>query len=234
MQIAFFADTHGRHEKLKTFQQPYVKGIEDYVLIHGGDITENGTEAETNDFLKWFAKQPCEHKIFIGGNHDLFLESRTPIQLKKLIPSGVTYLNNTSTTVDGYTIWGSPVTPYFLGMAFNKKRGAAIKRVWNKIPVNTDILVTHGPPKGILDGGFGCEDLLNRVAIVKPSLHLFGHIHGQLGGRRFYETNFVNRALADNKDPIEMRAHKMLAEPMCLTISIGKINALKTGNPKIW
>ncbi len=232
MEIMFFADTHGEHDYLKTFSNLYLEGINDYVLIHGGDITENGTEAETLDFLKWFAKLPCRHKIFIGGNHDLFLESCMPKQLKQLIPKGVTYLNNTSIVIDGYTIWGSPVTPYFLGMAFNKSKGLEIKKAWNKIPANTDILVTHGPPKGILDGGIGCEDLLDQVTKVKPSLHLFGHAHEQTGAVEFYETTFVNAALANNKDPMDNRPHKMKDEPRIFSLGVGKINALETRKSK--
>ena len=227
MNILFFSDTHGMHENLKTFKPYYLKAIEDFdVIIHAGDITENGTEAETNDFLRWFAKLPCNHKICIGGNHDLFLESCTPTQLRKLIPLGVTYLNNSGITVNGFTIWGSPVTPYFLGMAFNKKRGSAISQVWNKIPTNTDILITHGPPKNILDGGIGCEDLLSRVAVVKPRFHLFGHAHEQLGMLETYDITFVNNALANNIDPMGNRPYKMIQEPICLSIKNGKASRI--------
>lgn len=233
MEIMFFADTHGEHEYLKTFSNANAQSIKDYVLIHGGDITENGTEYETIDFLKWFAKLPCKHKIFIGGNHDLFLESLTSKELKQIIPQGVTYLNNSSIVINGYTIWGSPITPYFLGMAFNKERGQAIKTGWNKIPTSTDILITHGPPKGILDAGFGCEDLLNRVIKIKPRLHLFGHVHEQIGALEFYETTFVNGALANNKDPMDNRPYKMIDEPRIFRIDVGKKNALKTGSPKM-
>ena len=87
-----------------TFKHPdYLKGYEDNLLIHAGDITEYGTEAETNDFLKWFAKLNIKHKLFIGGNHDLFLESCTPAQLRKLIPEGVIYLNNSGVEINGVT-----------------------------------------------------------------------------------------------------------------------------------
>ena len=232
MDILFFSDTHSMHDNLKTFKPPYLATIKDFILIHSGDITEDGTEAETNDFLRWFAKLPCKHKIFVGGNHDLFLETCTPTQLRKLIPAGVTYLNNSGITINGFNIWGSPTTPYFLGMAFNKKCGTAIRQIWNKIPSKTDILITHGPPKNILDGGIGCEDLLNRVAVVKPRFHLFGHAHEQAGMLETYDTTFVNHALANNRDPLKNRPYKMLQEPICLSIKIGKVNTLQTGMPK--
>lgn len=61
------------------------------------------------------------------------------------------------------------------------KEGDA-EKLWNMIPENTNILVTHGPPYGILDLNMqkqhtGCKDLLNQVLKIKPKLHIFGHIH---------------------------------------------------------
>lgn len=66
MEITFISDTHGLHDELKLTHGE--------ALIHCGDITEYGTEEEVVDFLSWFSKQPFRHKIFIAGNHDLFLE----------------------------------------------------------------------------------------------------------------------------------------------------------------
>jgi hypothetical protein len=79
-------------------------------------------------------------------------------------------------------LWGSPWQPRFFDWAFNLDRGEPLRRVWEKIPPQTDILLTHGPPYGILDATFrgqlvGCEELLEAVARVRPRLHVFGHIH---------------------------------------------------------
>jgi len=54
--------------------------------------------------------------------------------------------------------------------------------VWSKIPSGTDILITHGPPKGHGDANMsglacGCEELLATIQRIKPALHVFGHIH---------------------------------------------------------
>jgi Icc-related predicted phosphoesterase len=70
-------------------------------------------------------------------------------------------------------------------MAFNLDRGAPIKEKWDLIPSNglVDVLVTHGPPYGILDVTYenltvGCEELAIAVKDrIKPRLHVFGHIH---------------------------------------------------------
>jgi len=167
MDITFISDTHGLHHRLKL-----TSGT---ALIHTGDITEYGSEDEVSDFLYWFSKQPFTYKIFIAGNHDLFLEACSPAKRKKLIPSDIIYLQNSGIEIGDLRIWGSPVTPYFLGMAFNARKGTEIKKVWNKIPIDTNILVTHGPPLGILDNGVGDEDLLREVKEIKPVVHCFGY-----------------------------------------------------------
>lgn len=202
MNITVIADTHGLHHNLKLESGE--------MLIHAGDITEYGTEDEVIDFIKWFAKQSFKYKIFIAGNHDLFLETCSKKVLQKLMPDDIIYLQNSGVTIEGINIWGSPISPYFLGMAFNKKRGNDIKRVWNKIPTNTNILITHTPPKGIMDNGLGCEDLLNCVQKIKPALHIFGHIHEQLGVQNIGETRFINAALVNDKNPMLNEEHKII------------------------
>ena len=54
--------------------------------------------------------------------------------------------------LDGIRFYGSPWTPAFNDWAFNKSR-AKIDKVWQNIPTDEHIhvLITHGPPKGILD-----------------------------------------------------------------------------------
>lgn len=202
MQITIIADTHGLHHNLKLAAGE--------TLIHAGDITEYGTEEEVIDFIKWFDQQPFKHKIFIAGNHDLFLEACTKIALQKLLPPNIIYLQNSGVIIEGITIWGSPISPYFLGMAFNKKRGNAIKKVWNKIPTNTNVLITHTPPKGIMDNGLGCEDLLQCVQQIKPILHIFGHIHQQYGMQDINQTRFINAAVVDDKNVMLNDEHKLM------------------------
>ncbi|KAJ9644129.1 hypothetical protein H2199_003997 [Coniosporium tulheliwenetii] len=55
--------------------------------------------------------------------------------------------------------------------------------VWaHRMPHDTDILLTHGPPKGHLDrDGMGSRFLLSEIWRVKPRLVVFGHIHGGYG-----------------------------------------------------
>ncbi|HNC99840.1 MAG TPA: metallophosphoesterase, partial [Myxococcota bacterium] len=96
-------------------------------------------------------------------------------------------------------IWGSPWQPRFFDWAFNLDRGEPLRRVWQKIPDGIDILVTHGPPKGILDrvqrgGEVGCEELREALRRVRPRLHVFGHIHEAYGQLHLDGTHFVNAA----------------------------------------
>ena len=187
------------------------------MLIHAGDVTEYGTEDELIDFLRWFAKQPFHYKVFIAGNNDICLEEMSAAGKKKLIPDEVIYLQNSSAEIEGMKIYGSPVTPYFLGMAFNKKNDE-IHKVWNKIPDDTDILITHGPPENMLDNGLGCESLLKKVTAVKPKLHCFGHIHEQNGIQIYNSTTFVNAALVNALSPMNLPEYKIVAKPIRLRL----------------
>jgi len=105
--------------------------------------------------------------------------------------------------IDGIKLWGSPWQPEFCNWAFNLPRGEALREKWQMIPEDTDVLITHGPPLGILDniaGGpaLGDADLLDEVTnIVKPKVHIFGHIHDGYGTQREGETTFVNASLLD-------------------------------------
>src|SRR5579863_6916609 len=102
--------------------------------------------------------------------------------------NGVIYLDDSGIEIEGLKIWGSPVQPEFCSWAFNRKRGKEIARHWAKIPEDTQVLVTHGPPVGILDevdrgiisgveGGrehVGCEELRKRVDESKDlKLHCY-------------------------------------------------------------
>ena len=209
VKICAIADTHGLHEHCK------LTGGD--LLIHAGDITEFGTAEEVEDFLQWFARQPFTYKVFIAGNHDLYFEENRLHTIKKIMPENVHYLCNSGITIGGLKIWGSPVSPYFLGMAFNKHRGTEIKKVWNKIPAATDILITHTPPYGILDNETGCEQLTARIMQTPPRCHIFGHIHGCNGAVKTTDTLFVNAAVVNTLTDIQDTRYKIIAKPVQIT-----------------
>ena len=197
MTIACLSDTHSLHHRI-----PSIPDAD--ILIHAGDISKYGDESQVVDFLHWFSALPHKHKIFIAGNHDFFFENKREVFIRTVIPDNVIYLNDSGCEINGIRIWGSPVTPEFMNWAFNRKRGTEIQQHWNKIPENTDILITHGPPAGILDTTTnfqktGCEDLLNTVLKIRPAFHIFGHIHEAHGIITQASTTFVNAAILDEK-----------------------------------
>ncbi len=143
MKIVFISDTHGRHEDVKLPQGD--------VLIHAGDISRTGKSVEVEAFLKWLSHQTHKYKILIAGNHDWYFESNSKIMIDSRMPDNIIYLNDSGCEIEGVRFWGSPIQPEFGNLAFNRKRGEDIKEHWDLIPLNTDILITHGSPYSILD-----------------------------------------------------------------------------------
>jgi Icc-related predicted phosphoesterase len=196
LKFVTISDTHGQHHELTLPQGD--------VLIHAGDVSMKGDESEIKDFLGWFDKQAFEHKILIAGNHDFFFEQHSDEEIDKILPNGITYLKDNGTTIKGFRIWGSPVTPWFFNWAFNRHRGDPIRRHWDLIPDDTDILITHGPLFRTLDKNkkgehLGCKDLYLKVHQVKPLVHVFGHIHESYGVIDKSDIKFINACILDYK-----------------------------------
>jgi len=169
------------------------------LLIHAGDFTffGRGTRAIV-DFNNWLGELPHPHKVVTYGNHEYALEAKP--KLRKLI-SNATVLVNESVVIGPARIWGSPLTPHF-GGAFGRSNAPERLKVYNEIPLDTDIFITHGPPYGVLDdsptdypGPSGDPELRAAVIRVKPKLHVFGHVHSSLGTQTTRDTVFVNAAL---------------------------------------
>lgn len=186
------------------------------VLLHSGDFTLQGDPLEVQQFCSFLQALPYRQKVVIAGNHDLtfdlenFRELRDRFRLKaeidaratKELLTGCTYLEDSGSFVCGYSVWGSPWTPTFYDWGFNLPIGPEIQAKWNRIPQNTEILLTHGPPYDILDrcsDGFkaGCPLLAQKVKTVKPLVHLFGHIHEAYGTRTIDETLYINGSNCD-------------------------------------
>lgn len=197
MKITFISDTHGKHTEL-THKLP---GGD--VLIHSGDFMRGGyDENEAIDFLDWLEHDITgyEYKIVVAGNHDRLFEDE-PERALKLIRDyapNVIYLQDESEIINGVKFYGSPHTPAFNNWAFNMDRDSdAIEMMWRNIPDDTDVLITHGPPLGILDytpygGNVGCERLIYRVLEVQPLIHVFGHVHSSHGHKYNETTDFIN------------------------------------------
>ena len=192
MKITLISDTHSKHNQLTL-----PKGD---ILIHAGDVSSRGNKREVKNFLNWFSKQDYKYKIFIAGNHDFFFEQENENIIQEIIPENIIYLNDSGIEIEGIKIWGSPIQPTFFDWAFNRERGTEIKKYWDLIPNDTDILITHGPPFGILDQtvrgeNVGCKELLIRVLEIKPKIHVFGHIHEAYGEAQKHDIKFINASV---------------------------------------
>jgi Icc-related predicted phosphoesterase len=201
MLITSIADTHELHREV------YLpKGD---LLIHAGDITLFSRRLSVlRDFNAWLAEVPDRYKVVVPGNHDTLLElpeiQREITNAHLLINSGV--------VLGGLKIWGSPVTHLRSG-AFAMYDELERAKIWDLIPTDTDVLVTHIPPAGILDWEqdssepVGCKALRRQLRRVRVKLHVFGHVH-QAGGNCDTEgVRFINAALTDSqgdliRDPI--------------------------------
>lgn len=225
MKQIYFSDTHRAHRALTLPKADF--------HIFTGDCTGRGSKSDVLDFLAWFSKQDSTYKIMIAGNHDFFFETH-PNEVKEMMPDNIIYLNDSGVEIEGIKFWGSPISPFFYNWAFNRFRctdedwithediANGIKKHWDLIPNDTDILLTHGPSYGVLDlldpkfrrrgedPHVGCRDLKIALDRVKPKILAFGHIHETYGTETDSNGVYhINSSLMDKdynfvNDPIEV------------------------------
>lgn len=203
MKITFISDTHNKHKQVT---QDLPGGD---LLIHAGDISSMGRKFELESFFTWYnGLDNYTNKVFIAGNHDWGFQDN-PTEVSKMLKGyeKIDYLqDNLFVMGEDYDtsvkIWGSPWQPEFYNWAFNlPKNGVELKNKWDMIPVDTDILVTHGPAYGYCDKvigqyeNLGCQHLTNRIKTIKPKIHVCGHIHSGFGYIFDGDTHFINAAV---------------------------------------
>ena len=218
MKIVLISDTHNRHENIYVFKpgdsvsnQETLNNITGGVylpedadmVIHSGDVSMGGTDYEVDKFLKWYSCLPYRYKILVPGNHDKVFDFQRGIaqEILQKYPD-IIYLESSEIIIEGIKIYGEPRQPTFgFNWAFNVERGERIKRYWDAVPDDVDILITHGPPYDIMDltyhGRFvGCVDLANRIKELKNlKLCCFGHIHESAGYLFKDNVHFVNASV---------------------------------------
>ena len=181
MRILHISDTHGYHHRMHDLREADM-------IVHSGDFTMNGTVQEAVDFLRWFSSLDYANKIFIAGNHDCCMYGARIDGLD----DNVHYLCNSGVELCGFKFYGVP-------MFVEDCASGLQNRNYADIPIDTDVLITHGPPFGILDFdagmNFGSRELLSRLSLVKPDLHLFGHIHAMHGMTSLYGITYSNGAI---------------------------------------
>lgn len=204
MKIVAISDTHCQVSKVEL--------PDGDTLIHAGDLTYRGSVQEITKELDDLEEkaQNFRNIVVIDGNHDWLGQYNEDLMRKLCGDRKIIYLRDSFEIVDGIKIYGSPWQPEFCNWAFNLPRGAALKAKWDLIPQDTDVLVTHGPPHGILDGverwngkscgwdieHVGCEELYKKVmSIPTLKLHIFGHIHCGQGDIKVGNTTFINASI---------------------------------------
>lgn len=193
MKLVIFSDTHCTHDELIV--------PDGDMLIFAGDMCSYGQSNEVEPFVKWMKAFKHKHKISICGNHDFSFYRDRGFGKRLFKDTGIHYLQDSYVCIEGFKIYGSPWQPEFNNWAFNLPRGERLKEKWDKIPEDTDILITHCPPDGVLDCcplPSGCADLRDRVLEIKPNLHIFGHIHTQNGIRFRDNITYVNASVVDD------------------------------------
>jgi Icc-related predicted phosphoesterase len=191
MVLVLFGDTHELHREVEVPAGD--------VLICVGDFTMFSKNLSAiEDFNEWLGELPHRHKIVVPGNHEFFLESNHE---RRSLLDNANVLIDEGIEIEGLNIYGSPMTPLY-GAAFGKSSAKDRERHWSKVPDDTHVLVTHGPPFGILDRPpnqterMGDSELRNRVrALSSLKLHVFGHVHASHGAVEQDGVTFTNVAL---------------------------------------
>lgn len=212
MRAVCISDTH--------CQLSQIRIPEADIVIHAGDALSRGNYSEWLDFIEEFSSLPHKYKIYVPGNHDWITEKNEALCKEECEKAGIIYLNNSGIEIEGKKFWGSAITPRFYNWAWNKDSQTdyslkpnhpqydSIKPYWDMIPAGTDVLITHGPPYGILDISIyshthcGCPILLDKVLEIQPKCHIFGHIHAYHGVAAQGKTTFINASSCTEKyDP---------------------------------
>ncbi|POR38217.1 Putative rhamnogalacturonate lyase C, partial [Tolypocladium paradoxum] len=164
------------------------------VLVHAGDLTNQGSYSELSKTVRWLEAADFEAKIVIAGNHDLTLDSafyndhgpsfhnqnpQSPEACLSLLTASpsITYLSHASATIrlaspagphTEFTVFGSPYSPRHGLWAFSydapQDPAGGLTALWERIPLATDVVVTHTPPRTHRDEtdehrAAGCEAL---------------------------------------------------------------------------
>lgn len=187
MKLTALSDTHERHHRIDI-------PLEGDVLVFAGDATMTGSMNAFKDFAQWMGRQHFDHKVMIAGNHDHCLDDRRRDEAKKLLrENSITYLRDSSTVIDGVKFYGAPWTPTLDKWGFQLE-GEKLREKWEKVPADTNVLITHGPAHGTGDyldgyGHIGDEHLRDALERIQPDLHIYGHVHERHGKQAYGSYN---------------------------------------------
>ena len=196
MRIVIISDTHGNHEELGELSGD--------ILIHCGDFCD-GFHVDEDDLFRidrWFGSLNFKQVICVGGNHDFVAQERRAQDDANTVFENAAYLQDESFEFNGLKFYGSPWLPDLEGWAYFMEDDQR-ETQWELIPDDTDILITHTPPLGILDkprSGYsvGCSFLRQRLEDLSLRFHCFGHVHASYGQWDESLTTFYNASSVDS------------------------------------
>lgn len=194
------------------------------LLIVAGDLTSRDEAQQHFAMWDWLCNQNYKKIIVIAGNHDNFLQSLDGYDVITHWSKRLTYLCDSSTEFEGLKIWGTPWTKTFTGMnprckAFTFDTENELMNKFEKIPHDTDILITHSPPWGVLDEttdglSVGSPSLFSWLKYVeRPKLHVFGHIHEAYGQLECFVSHDGNMMKSVNASYVNER-YKPVNKPI--------------------
>ena len=216
INVHCISDLHGRYESLKLPACDLLLIAGDiFETQYGPNIRQEDAEAQfqecTERFFPWLHQQNFQHCVFIWGNHDFIGESHDFFD--QPLPPRVHFLHDSLTTLKfadrSLKIFGTPWTPWFGEWAFNAPEPENhsddepfLSNIWDRCPVDTDILLCHGPPKGYGDltrtgKSAGSAAFTRAIQRIKPKLAVFGHIHEAAGSYTLANTQLINASVVD-------------------------------------
>lgn len=214
-RVTVIGDTHCRHDEIDLPAGD--------LLIHCGDMfnLSDGAPQQIQAMDEWFGRQKFERILCTGGNHDRLLESELTRRSHPF--RNAYFLKDEVVEFRGLRIFGAPWVPDLTTHAFFQDR-SGLAAAWARVPSKIDILITHTPPKGILDTSsrgrsLGCPALAEEVRRISPRVHCFGHVHAGAGRRQVGKTLFVNAASFDGRTGV-------MREP--LTFNLSSVDETRT------
>jgi Icc-related predicted phosphoesterase len=221
------------------------------LLLIAGDMTNMGKRKELERFSTFLSsvKPNFEMIVVVAGNHEVSMDTDFFNKVGKKYFYGnsidpkrarayfidnpdVVYLEDSGVEYKGIKIWGTPWVNPCGNWAFCLNQPGMDKQLFGQIPEDTDILISHSPPYGILDvvpmysyqvdpqtnkmvrkmqnQHTGNKELMKRVHKIKPKLHVFGHIHECSGAEIHGDTLFVNAAILNHRHKPENLPKKVI------------------------
>jgi len=214
LKLGAISDTHNQHSN-KWALEPCD------IIIHCGDFSFHGNPSEINQFFvdakKALKDTGAKYFLLTPGNHELGVQANESLFRQMCKDNGITLLVQEAIELEGIKFFGTPFQPFFCDSAYNIEDSEKLTELYDQIPQDTQVLITHCPPKGMLDyspmcGNVGSPELWTKVQSMLGTLkyHFFGHIHYSHGVKEFLGTKFINAAIVSDHYNLNPQDSRMI------------------------